>query len=203
MKTTSKLAVAILASVLAMSARATPTTYDFTLTATGFGTFGPVFGIGGLPAGPFHGSFSLDEPLTPSQTLLPVTFTAFSVTVGSLTWTLADIVQTFVSTDAAGDVDPTGKVFIEALHDPTGTREVLSIVKDFTTNVGWYAVDPSAATFCGFATSPPLVGPISGGCIGGGPGTVTIAERAHETPEPATLLLTSLGLLALAARRRR
>lgn len=200
MKTTNKLTIAMAASLLALSVQATPVTYDFTLTATGFGTVSPVFGIAGLPAGPFHGSFSLNEPLTPNATLTPVVLTAFSTTIGSATWTLADVTHSNFSTDATGRIDPT-KFLIEAVHGLAGDREVLSITSTLYGNLSWFAVDATGS--CGFAISPdPLVGPVSGTCIGGGPRAFTVTEHVQGIPEPATLLLTLCGLLGLATRRR-
>lgn len=201
MKTTKQLTITIAAALLALSAEAAPVTYDFTLQATGIGTVSP-FGISGLPAGPFYGSFSLDEPLTASASLLPVTLTAFSATIGSATWTLADVFLAQFDTDASGRINP-NRFQIDAVHGPALDREVLSISNGMFANVTWYAVDASGN--CIFAASPdPLVGPTAGTCIGGGsaPGTVTLAEHVQQTPEPATLLLTLCGVLGLATRRR-
>lgn len=206
MNTSRHLATAIAAGFFALGAQATPVTYDFTLQATGIGNLVPVFGISSLPAGPFSGSFTFDGPLTPSQTFVPVTLTAFTATVGNFTWTLSDVTSSLFSTDAAGDIDP-AKLLIEAAHGPSGSaQQTLNLYSGVYTNLGWYAIDPAPSSnpYCSFASfNPPLTGPNGGSCIGGGTATqtITVVER-QEAPEPATLLLTALGLFGLAARRR-
>src|ERR1700722_18620123 len=67
----------------AVSVQATPITYDITLTAEGIGNVLPIVGISALPAGPFSASFSFDEGTH--------SLTAFSATVGSETWSLAEV----------------------------------------------------------------------------------------------------------------
>lgn len=199
MKQAKKVVVTLAAALFTLGAQAVPVSYDLTLTATGIGTVTPVFGISSLPAGPFFASFTLDEPLTPNGSFLPVSLTAFTATLGTSTWTLADVSSALFSTDAAGAIDP-GSFWIEASHG--AAVDVFQIALGVTSNVTWYAIDAAALPSCVFATTPPLVGPVFGGCIGGGPGAVGVTRRAAQIPEPATLLLSALGLLGLASRRR-
>ncbi len=199
MKQAKKVVVTLAAALFALGAQAVPVSYDVTLTATGIGTVTPVFGISSLPAGPFFASFTLDEPLTPNGTFLPVSLTAFTATLGTSTWTLADVSFSFFSTDAAGSINP-GSFQIAASHGVA--VDLFEIALGVSSNVTWYAIDVAALPVCGFATTPPHVGPINGGCIGGGTGAVVVTERSAQIPEPATLLLSVLGLLGVASRRR-
>lgn len=200
MKFTHRLAAtAALLGTLA-GVQAAPVTYDFTLQATGIGNVLPVFGISALPAGPFFGSFSFDGPLAPNASFAPVTLTAFSATVGDVTWTLSDVTSAAFSTDAAGAIDPDA-FFVNAEGNSAGW---LRMGRGQVTNLGWFALDMRAPTLvCYFDIDPPYVGPIGGSCIGGGPDTITLTQRPAQVPVPGTLALGALALAALGAMRRR
>ena len=145
MKSFALAAALVMTLGMAKPADAVPVTYDITLTATGIGTVVPVFGISGLPAGPFSGSFSFDSPLTPNESFLVVPLTAFSLTIGTDTWSLAlgDVGFSRFSTDATGAID-TGSFSSRFTHP--GSRDEVEISAGSFSNLGWFALEvPPAA----------------------------------------------------------
>jgi hypothetical protein len=64
-------------------------------------------------------------------------------------------------------------------------------------NLSWHAI--AADGGCVFANEVPLVGPILGDCIGGGPGALQVVQRRAVTaiPAPAPVALLGLAVLGL------
>lgn len=200
------LIAALIASLgIVKPADAVPVTYDLTLAATGIGNVLPAFGFSGLPAGPFTGSFSFEAPLTPNEFFGIVPLTAFSLTIGTDTWSnvLGDDGFARFSTDAAGAII-TSSFFMTYRHPNFGN--FVEIQQGNVSNLGWHALQfpVNGGATCGFDIQAPYVGPISGNCIGGGPASISLIERqSQQVPEPVTLALLAVGLTGIGFGRRK
>lgn len=150
---------------------------------------GPPFaGIAALPAGPFAGSFSFDGPLAPNLSDSLVALTAFDLTIGSLSWGLADLVGSAFSTDAIGQI--TG-FSLFAVND---VPAVAILESSRAVGFAWIAYSPGDP--CSYSVGPDDFDIVSGNCIAGEPGSVAFSQST-EVPEPATLLLLGGGIAGL------
>lgn len=171
-----------------MTAHAVPTTYEFTLTPTALGSPTPIFGISSLPAGPFLASITFPGPLPPLlDSDQAANALAFSATVGTQSWGLADVTLAFFSTDAGGEVTAAEIV----AKTPLAGFEILFNV---TANVGWTAF----LNDCDFSSLPLVV---TGTCIAGDPSAVKLSVVA-AAPEPASLMLLGVAVAGLGICRR-
>lgn len=178
----------------AASGHAQTFNYGVTLTANRIGDTLPIFGFTTLPAGPFTGNFSYEGELLPNQSSIPVTLTSFSISIGNTTWSLgsAAFVTSLFSTDPLGDLLTTGFQLEVSQNTPFSVIRINGAPAP--SQPSWHAIDRSGpGWFCGFASG----GPVSGTCVGGTPGSVSI-YKVSVVPEPAAWLMTLVGLFSLA-----
>ena len=181
--------------------RAAPVTYDFTLTATDIGS--PFGGISTVPA-TFSGSFTVASPLAANLSKTFVALSDFALTIGTESWNAASLVhtpdqdfQSVFSTDSLGKITDMSLVTYQF-----GGDLYLAILQNVGGFVNWFAVE-NGCTLQNFGDG--TISSVSGHCIGGDPGSVTITERVEvsDVPEPTTLALFSAGLVGVALTRRR
>jgi hypothetical protein len=182
-------------------AHAAPVDVIATLTPQAIGT-GTPFGFSTLPAGPFTATLTFSGPLAPSTTINSLAgitsagLTGFALTIGTATFGLADLTFGSLATDAAGLVTS-----LSLSGEKPSFRPYFQFsVPSFTSNVMWLAGEGP----CGFTPDPPPQ--ISGPCVAGAPGSVTLSQVTHDptpVPAPGGLALFGVSLLALGAARRR
>jgi hypothetical protein len=150
--------------------------------------------------GPYTGSMTIDYPALPNALNDGTTVTAFSMSIGTQSWDLSDNPFVQVTADAAGTITylflrvdddgdhgtPFGNIFEMFVNFPSGSDPF------------WRAFDSNCSVFSGNRVAQECIQGVGGDAM-----SVTVVDEAAPVPEPATLMLTSLGLAAVAARRRR
>jgi hypothetical protein len=186
-------AVALLGlSCAATRAQAAPAFYEFALTPVAIGADAP-FGIAGLPAGPFIGSFSFDDALLVSGSVFTDNrvgdMLSFELTIGDMTWALDDLL--FFGLDISGGA-------VQRIAASVNDGEGHSIGFGFAANPLWAAFDEVSG--CGLANLPFT----SPGCIVGRDADTTFERQATVVAEPGALPLfaaAAAGLMLLPRRR--
>jgi hypothetical protein len=180
-----------------VSASAATITYNLSMTTNVDNiNYTPVFGLASEFGGPFHGSLVLDFNTLPGSA---TSVQDFTMTIGNKTWTEADISALTVNADANGVMT---YMFFRADDDndpdPGDFGNVFEMFVNFgSTPAFWRAFNDTCLVSQDW---------ISGACIEGRglAATQIIVEReVSAVPEPASLTLVALGLVAAAVRRRR